>query len=82
MPVRTGTGRYFKSGVPKRSTSSIVMDAETDMTWERTPWESAMPLRETLPLMGQAPVKALARFITLYASSSVLLSKGSWYFLA
>ena len=63
MPVKMGTGRYFSRGVPASSTSSMVPKAERLISWERQPKESAMPLRETLPLMGQQPVKALARFM-------------------
>ena len=74
MPVRTGTGRYFIRGVPKSSTSTMVMDAVTDITWERTLEVSAIPLLETLPFIGHAPVKAPARFMAPYAKSSALLS--------
>ena len=60
-----GTGRYRSMGVPTSSTNSMVAKAERLISCERHPKESAIPLRDTLPLMGQQPVNPLARFMAL-----------------
>ena len=41
----------------------MVPDAEKDMAWDLTPRVSAIPLLDTLPLIGQLPTIPPAKFM-------------------
>lgn len=55
IPVRIGTGRYSSTGVAKSTTTSIVIEAVTDISCDLQPNWSAIPVLDTLPLRGQLP---------------------------
>jgi len=65
IPVRIGTGRYFRRGVPNKITSNIDIPDAIDIIWLLAPKESAIALLDTDPFTGQHPINPLAKFIPL-----------------
>ena len=61
MAQRIGTGRYPINPVQNKRISTMVPDAAKDIIWDFPPNWAAIPVRDTLPFIGQQPVKAATK---------------------